>query len=212
MGMQGFALFMRLAKDGHCPEQMGFNGTNGDVVRRSSRVKLARNFRGVQIDDYSERTLLGYGGFFRVFLTHSALERYLPIIGLAESGLTQALSPHNPHETIQRFFAGDRSGKLFNFLHSRLNKKLQNNLTACREGTCADVTCLSASVRHIFAHGHLTANASDINPNQVAKACECLSEFLLDFMERDFGQRIAEYYERVARTANACQERKTVGA
>jgi hypothetical protein len=51
-------------------------------------------------------------------------------------------------------------------------------------------------VRHIFAHGHLAANSSDINPKQVARACEGLSDFLLGFMECDFSRRIAEYYHR----------------
>src|SRR5437763_73440 len=62
----------------------GLKGTAGEIVRWSSRFKLARNFRGLQVDECSERTLRGYSGFFRVFLTHSALERYLPIVGLTE--------------------------------------------------------------------------------------------------------------------------------
>jgi len=199
MGMQGYGLFIRLLNGGHSPEQMGLKATAGDIVRWASRVKLARNFRGLQVEQYSERTLLGYSGFFRVFLTHSALERYLPIIGLTERELLEALRPHDPHVSIRQFFVGDRSGKLFNFLHSRLNQKLKNNLAACRDGTCADITCLSAAVRHIFAHGHLTANASDINPNQVSRACEGLSDFLVKFMESDFSKRIVGYYDRTVR-------------
>jgi hypothetical protein len=181
-------------KEGHNPEQMGLKGTAGDVARWSSRVKLARNFRGLQVDEYSEPTLLGYSSFFQVFLTHSALERYLPMVGLKDDDLKDALLPYNPHEPIKQFFALDRSGKLFDFLHSRLNSKLRNNLTACREGTCSNVACLSASVRHIFVHGHLAANSHDINPKQVARACRGISDFLLEFMECDFSQRIGEYY------------------
>jgi hypothetical protein len=198
MGIQGYGIFVRLLKEGHDPERMGLIGTAGDVSRWSSRVKLARNFRGLQVENYSERTLAGYNAFLQVFLTHSALERYLPIVGLTDGNLKDVLLPYNPHEAISRFFARDRSGKLFDFLHSRLKAKLRNNLTACREGTCCDVTCLSAAVRHIFAHGHLTANSHDINPNQVARACEAISNFLLDFMEGDFARRIAEYYQNVA--------------
>jgi hypothetical protein len=212
MGIQGYGLFFRLLNEGHRPEQMGLKGTTGEIVRWYSRFKLARNFRGLQVDEFSERTLLGYCGFFHVFLTHSALERYLPIVGLTECDLAEALRPHDPHESIRQFFAGDRSGKLFNFLHSRLKPKLRNNLTACRDGTCADVTCLSAAVRHIFAHGHLAANSSDINPNQVARACEGLSDFLLGFMECDFSRRVVGYYQRIAQKKEACGDRKTFRA
>jgi hypothetical protein len=193
MGIQGYGIFIRLLKDGHTLEQMGLRGTVGDVTRWSSRVKLARNFRGLQVEDYSEQTLRGYSGFFQVFLTHSALERYLPIVGLTENDLKEALLPHKPEEPIRRFFALDRAGKLFDFLHTRVRPKLRANLLACRDGTCCDVGCLSAAVRHIFAHGHLAANAHDINPSQVARACKVISEYLLDYMEYDFTGRMGEY-------------------
>jgi hypothetical protein len=199
MGMQGYGFFIRLLREGHKPEQMGLNGTPGEIARWSSRVKLARNFRGLQVDEYSEQTLLGYSAFFQVFLTHSALERYLPIVGLTDDDLKDALLPYQPHEPIKQFFALDRSGKLFDFLHSRLNSKLRSNLKACREGTCSNVACLSASVRHIFAHGHLASNSHDINPKQVARACKGISDFLLVFMECDFTQRIVEYYHSTKR-------------
>jgi hypothetical protein len=101
----------------------------------------------------------------------------------------------SPCEPIKQFFAHDRSGKLFNFLHARLKPKVRNNLLACRDGTCCDVTCLSAAVRHIFAHGHLGANSHDIDPGQVARACTVVSDFLLEFMGCDFSRRIAEYYQ-----------------
>jgi hypothetical protein len=200
MGIKGYGIFIRLLMEGHNPEQMGLKGTAGDVARWRSRVKLARNFRGVQIDEYSERSLLGYSAFFQVFLTHSALERYLEIVGLTLGNLENALLPYNPHEQMKQFFARDRSGKLFDFLHPRLNSNwLSSKLTACREGTCSNVGCLSASVRHIFAHGHLGATSHDINPKQVAHGCKGISDFLLAFMECDFTYRIGKYDLGIAR-------------
>lgn len=198
MGMQGYGLYFRLLNAGHSPERMGFKRTGGEIARWSSRMKLARNFRGLQVDGYSQRTLIGYYAFFRVFLTHSALELYRPIVGLAEGGMADALLPYKPHEPVKRFFALDRSGRLFDFLHARLKPKLQTNLAACRDGTCCDVACISSAVRHIFAHGHLSANANDIEPRRVARACAVISDFLLDFMECDFSRRIAVYYQSVA--------------
>jgi hypothetical protein len=185
---------------------MGLKATGGEVVRWVSRVRLARNFRGLQVDDFSEVTLQGYNAFFRVFLTHSALELYLPIVGMTNADVITALQPYNPELPIKQFFALDRSGRLFEFLRSRLNTKLQASLTAAREGTSSDVTCLAASVRHIFVHGHLAAHSNDIKPKQISRACEIVSDFLLDFMDSDFTRRIVEYYDRVRRLETEKEE------
>jgi hypothetical protein len=193
MPIQGFGIFVRLLKGGHCSAMMGLKGSESDVARWNSRVRLARNFRGLDIADYSDRTLKGYSALFQVFLTHSALERYLTIIDVKEDRLEPLLRPYNPDKTIKEFFSHDKKGKFFDFLHKRVNQKLQKQLTACRDGTCCNVGYLSASVRHIFAHGHLTANSYGMNPNHIASACETISDFLLDFMDSDFTLRIGEY-------------------
>lgn len=208
MGIQGYGLFIRLLNEGHSPEQMGLKGTSGDVVRWKSRVKLARNFRGVHVEEIAERTLLGYSAFFQVFLTHSALELYLPIVGLPKKRIPAAvLAPHSPHEPIKQFFALDRKGRLFDFLHARLEQDtLKRDLTACREGTCYDVDRISAAIRHIFAHGHLGGTSNDINPTQVARACAIISDFLLDFMGNDFTTRITAYYHDAG-----CNRKKAKG-
>jgi hypothetical protein len=198
MGMQGYGLYHRLLNEGHSPERMGFKGTAGEIARWYSRMKLARNFRGLQVDGFAARTLLGYYAFFRVFLTHSALELYRPIVGLAEGDMADTLLPHKPHEPIKRFFALDPSGRLFDFLHAKLRPKLRTSLAACRDGTCCDVACIASAVRHIFAHGHLSANANDIEPRRVARACAVISDFLLEFMECDFSRRIAVFYQSLA--------------
>jgi hypothetical protein len=197
MGIQGYGLFVKLLKQGHSAGTMGLRGTAGDVARWASRVKLARKFRSLDVDDYSALTLLGYSAFFRVFLTHSALERYLSLVGLSDDGFNEALLPHEPSKAIKEFFERDRSGKLFDFLHPRLNSKLQAKLKKCRDGASVNVSCVSAAVRHIFVHGHLGANTHDINPRQVARSCNAISDFLLTFMETDFTQRIKTYYDSI---------------
>jgi hypothetical protein len=190
MPIQGFGIYVRLLKKGHRLNLMGLKGTEGDVARWNSRVKLARNFRRLEIASCSDTTLKGYSAFFQVFLTHSSLERYLPIIDVREEDLESLMQPYNPRTTIDEFFSKDKKGKLFEFLHERLNPRLKAKLIACREGSCENVSHLSASIRHIFAHGHLAAHSHGIKPNQVASACATVSEFLLDFMEDDFTGRM----------------------
>ena len=198
MPIQGFGIFVRLLKSDHCSKDMGLKGTASDVTRWNARVRLARSFRGLDVDSYSDRTLKGYNAFFQVFLTHSALERYLDIIGVSEDNLEPVLQPYNPEKTMEEFFNYDKKGRLFAFLHERLNQRLKTKLTACREGRCHNVGSISASIRHIFAHGHLTANSYGINPNHLARACTGVSDFLLDFMDSDFTLRISEYEQRLA--------------
>jgi hypothetical protein len=199
MAIRGFGIYIRLLKSGHSLDQMGLKGTASDVPRWNARVKLARDFQGLAVPSLSEKTLKGYNAFFQVFLTHSALERYLNLIGATTDHLEPLLQPYEPKETIKEFFGYDKKGRLFDFLHERLDKeRARNRLKACREGTCCNVAHVSAAVRHIFAHGHLTAHAHGINPNQVASACGTISEFLLNFMDADFTLRMIEYERSLA--------------
>ena len=93
------------------------------------------------------------------------------------------------------------SDRLYDFLQKHLERnKLKQELAACREGNERSVICLSSALRHIFAHGHLSAHSNGISPHKVDKACEVVSEFLLTFMGTDFTARIHRYeqYEKGA--------------
>lgn len=66
MGLQGFIKFHELLTEGHSPEMMGF-GTQvcaGDINRFAARVRLARSFQGIKLDEYSSKTVSGYDAFF----------------------------------------------------------------------------------------------------------------------------------------------------
>jgi hypothetical protein len=202
---QGFAVFAGLLRKGHSADQMNLKGTNGDVSRWNSRVKLARNFRGIQVDSYSSETLKGYNAFFQVFLTHSALELYLKIIDVKDSQVEQLLKSLEPEKVVKNFFGNDKDGRLFTFLHRWVRPKLKTDLTRCRDGSCCNVCHLSASIRHVFVHGHMAARSNEMNPTHVAAACNAISDFLLDFMEYDFTSRIGDYMK----TIKTVTERKT---
>ncbi len=194
MAIKGFGMFMRLLRAGHTPDQLGLQGSTGNVTRWEARHKLARNFRGLQVDELSDETLKGYNAFLQVFLTHSAMELYVPLVRLDDKTLETHLAPFEPEKALREFFQHDRSGQLFDFLHERLNPKLKARLTACREGQCANIFHVSASIRHIFAHGHLTAHSNKLKPARIAKACLPVSTLLLDFMDADFTRRVTSYW------------------
>ena len=204
MGLQRFATFQELRRSGHDPRAMGFAVRDGDINRFANRMRLARSFRGIQLDGYTDDTALGYNALFQMLLTHSALECFLKLNGLNSVGqLEDMLKPYKPEQVIETFIEKDRGGRLFTFLHKRIEERLKPKLEACRNGTSTNVGYISASIRHIFAHGHLTANANRINPRNVYTICKVTSDFLLDFMEREFAKKIDTYCARVGTSTAA---------
>ncbi len=200
MELQGFAKFHQLLKLGSNPSSIGFGPKvrAGDIIRFASRVRLAKNFKGINLEGYSQETNYGYDAFFLVFLTHSALERFLEINSLKLDALDSLMAPYNPEKVIQKFVEKDKKGLLYNFLYEKINdKKLKVKLSDCRSYNSTNVAYISASIRHIFAHGHLCAHSNDVNPKNVYSICTSISDFLLTFMDAEFAKKIEEYYSKV---------------
>jgi hypothetical protein len=194
MGLQRFAKFQELLRTGHYPRAMGFAVRAGDINIFANRMRLDRSFQGIQLDGYTDDTVLGYNAFFQMLLTHSALECFLDLNGLKNvDQIDDLLKPYEPEKVIQVFIEKDKQGRFFTFLSERVNPKLKANLMTCRNRDSTNVGYISASVRHIFAHGHLTANANRINPRNVYTICIVTSDFLLSFMDSEFTKKIDAY-------------------
>lgn len=208
MGLESFKRYQGLCKRGYFPQRIGFGPKptrdrvkGGDINRLNARVRLAKDFQAITLDGYSEETALGYNGFLQVFLTHSALERFMEIYGKKHvSDLNDLLAPHNPEKAVKDFFEFDKNDKFYNALYQHIDsrgKKIEEGLTKCKRGECTNVAYVSAAVRHIFAHGHLAANANSVNPKSINRACMSMSEFLLRFMDAEFTRKIDDCYERI---------------
>jgi hypothetical protein len=198
-GLQGFAKFCQLVRLNHNLESIGFSSkvSVGDINRFNSRVKLARNFRGIDLEGYNPETISGYDGFFQVFLTHSALERFLKINSLNLHELETWIAPYHPEKVIQEFVDKDPAKLLYKFLYKHLDKERQKTkLSDCRNFKNKNLAYISASIRHIFAHGHLCANSNKIKPENVNMICVLLSDFLIDFMDAEFTKKIEDYYAK----------------
>ena len=129
MGLKGFGLFMKLRKSGHDLTAMGLNGTTGDVQRLSKRLLISKSFRGLNLEGITPRTTRGYDALILAFLTHSALELYLQIMGQNLSEIEVAHKDRGSDLLIAEVFdSDDRHGHLFNFLYARLNKHLKIKL------------------------------------------------------------------------------------
>jgi len=206
MGFKSYRSFQDLLKRRYFPIRIGFpKGVEaGDITRINARVRIARDFESVVINGLGKESILGYGAFFKVFLTHSALEQFVKIIGYKDiykipEGILETYGAKEVFETIQKW---DAKRKLFDFIHSQLDsKKLQSNLTACYNGECKNTAYVSAAIRHTFAHGHLSATANRINPKSMYKICSALSTHLLEFMDHEFTIRIEAGLEKANREA-----------
>lgn len=160
-------------------------------------MRLAKNFKGINLEGYSQETNSGYNAFFLVFLTHSALERFVEINSLELDALDFLMAPYNPEKVIQKFVEKDKKGLLYNFIYERINKKLKVKLSDCRNYNSTNVAYICASIRHIFAHGHLCAHSNGVNPKNVYSICTSISDFLLTFMDAEFAKKIEEYCSKI---------------
>lgn len=196
MGLTTFKLYQELLKKAHYkPDKMGFKCEAGDINEFANRVRLVRSFRGLHLEGYRDDTVAGYNAFLLIFLTHSALERFREIFGVeSDTGLSPMLLPYQPKTVADEFVAGDPKRLLFDFMYERLdNKRLREHLSRIYDGDEDNIAHLSASIRHIFAHGHLTAHAHGINPRKVNNSCARLSNFIIDFMDAEFTKTVKEY-------------------
>lgn len=206
MGLESFKRYQDLCKRNHFPQRIGFGPeatgdkvVGGDINRLNARVRLAKDFQTMTLDGYSEEATLGYSGYLQVFLTHSALEQFMEIYGIKHvSGLSDLLVyPYGPEKVVKEFFDFDKDDKLYNFLCERTGKTIKEGLTVCKRGESTNVAYISAAVRHIFAHGHLTANVNGVNPRKIHASCISVSDFLLRFMDAEFTKKIDACYERI---------------
>jgi hypothetical protein len=204
MGFKSFKTFQELLSRGYVPKRIGFpkEVNAGDNNRLNTRVRIAREFDSIVIKGLGKDSTLGYEAFFRVFLTHAALERFLKVIGSDLHKIEDKLEPHGSKEVFETIQKCDAKRKLYDFIHERLERKtLQDNLTACYNGECKNTAYFSAAIRHTFAHGHLSAQANGINPKSVHKICSALSTHLLEFMDHEFTMRIEAGLEKANKEA-----------
>jgi hypothetical protein len=193
MGIKGYGLFDKMVKKGHSTSDMGLKGNPGDVTRFSYRLRIAKAFRGLILNDVAPRTVKGYDAFTLIFLVHSALEQYLVITKQKLHDIEKAHMSNQSSVLIAEFFASDRNGKLHSFLMRRLNEYFKTKMTECKAGKCYNVGVISGSIRHIYVHGHLAANSNGINPIQVHRICQKIATYLFDYMDNEFYEKMTEY-------------------
>ncbi|MFA0345470.1 MULTISPECIES: hypothetical protein [unclassified Vibrio] len=176
--------------------QQAPNGFKNDISlinRFAARYRVAASFNGLNLDNFSESTEAGYSGLCRVFLAWSAYEVFLKIIELKASKTESLLSRYDSGSVARQIRAMDTGDKFYNFIYERVNKAHQTELAKYFQVDECNPQYLASAVRHIFAHGTLSANANEVSPKTVELICDLLADFLLKVMDHEFSNIIEKH-------------------
>ena len=192
--LPGFSRARTLVKaNGDSIAALGFSGTKFDFYRFANRFRLAVSFRGMSLDGFTDETAAGYDALTRVFFAWSAFERYADLAN--DRPPFRALFAHHPRRHVHELAAHCRSldpeQRLCTFLVSQsILPTHETHLQRYRDGHDFSVLTLAASIRHIFAHGILTAHPNGLPAANLANIGRSLGNFLVHFIRCDFSRRL----------------------
>ena len=183
-------------------QSLGFIGEKLAFYRFANRLRLAVHFGGLHLKGFTEDTATGYDSLTQVFFTWSAFERYADLAN--DRAPYRALFAHHPRQQFHALATvcrqHDPEHKLTEFLITQSQQQVhEDHLRRYQEGHDYSVLTLAACIRHIFVHGHLTANPYRLPAQNLSIICCALNGFLIDFMRCDFLRRV-QLAEAVSQT------------
>lgn len=170
-----------------------YKGSKFDFYRFVNRYRMAKQFRGINLEGFEEPTVDGYSALTRVFLVWSVFERYTELAGDAPPykqllSLVPKLEFNKLADHIERH---DREHRLYDFLHGQSLEHNHHYLERYRNGDRRGIVFYAAAIRHIYVHGHLTAHPNGCHAEDLQEICNSLADFLLTLMQTDFSRRLA---------------------
>lgn len=168
----------------------------GNLARWSARFRFAKSFKALDLGDAysSSDTPQLYSAITRIFLVYSAFETYCRIIGLNPSNESQIKllqDSQSQLEVIKIIRNLDPDYVVPKFLSRHLTgSNLKQMMCNFQNGEDINVSCLARCIRHVFAHGILTANSTGLSPKRFNEVSQVISDFLLNCMDCDFDNRI----------------------
>ena len=191
-GFSQARLIVKAAGDSIRP--LGFKGSKFDFYRFANRFRLATSFRGMDLEGFTPETADGYGALTRVFFSWSAFEGYAELAD-DQAPPYRTLFAHHPRHHIRELAKLCREQDPENLLGAFLEEHAQSApqvifLKKFREGNDLAVLTHAACIRHIFAHGRLTAHPNGLPADNMTAICDALSGFITDFIRSDFDRRL----------------------
>ncbi len=161
-----------------------------EVNRFRARYRLAKSFRGLNLEGYTEDTKAGYEALTKVAFFWSAYEQMLRALKIKDG--REIIKNHPMKEVIKKIKKLDSEFKFLRFVRQKLKDEnyLKDKVTIFIDGGACTVLTLAASVRHIYLHGHLTANVQQLHPSIVVQICDLLADSILTIIDAEFKQSI----------------------
>lgn len=173
-------------------------GDFGKLAKWSARFRLAKSFRALDLGDaYAGPDVPQlYSAITRIFLTYSAFETYCLIWGLKPSKESQVRSLQGRdaqnHVILAIRNLDPRSALADYLIHYSRRKSLKQAIHDFKTGNEVSISCLAEGIRHVFAHGVLSASAIGLPARKFDQISQLISEFLLDCMDEDFDRRVPD--------------------
>ena len=153
-----------------------------------ARYRLAKSFRSIILNDYSASTAAAYGEILRVLLAWSAFEVLMKAMGIKQKETDSLLDRNCATSTVTAIRDADRDGTVADFLLEHLRTDHMQVLSSYRKGESINVSYFISGIRHVFAHGILSAHSGGVSPEVVGTVCSTVSGFLLRVMDAEFSR------------------------
>ncbi|QUM88849.1 hypothetical protein HWV03_08575 [Moritella sp. 36] len=163
----------------------------GDINRFSARYALAMDFNGINVNGSTAETERGYEALMRCLLAWGVVESYINLYPNVRGGnhafFTFSSSECNAlcNELV---LLGSDVSRLYDFIitNKHTDQTHKQQLHAFLNGTSLSPTYLLSGIRHVFGHGVLTGNVSNINTSVLNDLSKKLRDVLFDKLELHF--------------------------
>ncbi len=150
----------------------GFTGRPGDLHRYARRYRKARALSRIILDTYHPVTEDGYAALLRAFLMWGAFEQYLRLIGIEQKHAVPLIDPYGPAILDANLRALPGTLPFYKFLLPFLKRENRTQIQAFLDAKPYNAAYLASSIRHVFAHGTLTANPGGLGPASVPRTSD----------------------------------------
>jgi len=188
--------FSNQLKVGKKAIDFGFLAKDGDVTRVNARYRVAKSFKKINLETFSDEVILGYSGLVKAFLSYSTLEGYIKLLSNKEK-ISIPLEAESFIDSSQakviseKILKLDNKKKFYAFIQSYVDRQnIKKNIDKFYNGEEHNIVSLLAGVRHIFGHGILSSSSNKIKPKKVNEICNLLSDFILEEIANDFAKRV----------------------
>jgi len=187
--------FIQHLKNNKTAKDFGFICKDGDISRINARFRLAKSFEKIELNEYSEKSILAYSAIIKLFLVYSVFENYVKCIYGKNGSIVyeKGIFILKDNEQISKEILNiDKNKSFYEVIKNFLDKNRQKEeIDKFYQNEEHNIVYLISSIRHTFAHGKLTPNFNK-NPTKVIKICNLLSEYVLKQIGDNFAKRICD--------------------